>query len=320
MIFRTRGKDFSGFDEMRVFQSMETISDGFNFKARTVPTEIKAGREVEILIAGEKKITGFYDQWTGLKTGKTSISGKDKAGRLTNSYPAGTGEFVGQTAKQIIEKIAEPFDITVSGLDGPTIKRFNYFFDTSNASIIRTICTQAGLLASSDSDGNIVLTDARSAKQSNYSFVEGQNVTDMAIRIDLDRRHSDYNIYAQSRFSAFLNAEKVLQSQEGLSSSYAPFNKLQPNQYEIGDAEREALWQQQYNDGSSIEYDIVIPEIIDAEVNTLTTVSSPYLGVDGNLLIRDIEFTSKARKLSTKLTLVSPLTYGGAHTECSHVV
>ena len=59
MIFKTQGKALSGYDEMRVFQSMETLSDGFSFRAKIVPEEVKAGEAVEVEIAGQTKITGF---------------------------------------------------------------------------------------------------------------------------------------------------------------------------------------------------------------------------------------------------------------------
>ena len=321
MIFRTKGINFDGFDEMRVFQSMETLSDGFSFKSKIVPKEIKAGESVEVLIDGVKRITGFYDQWKGRRSSNVEITGKDKPGRLIRTYPKDfTGEFVQQTPKQIITALVAPFGITVDGLDGDLIKRYNFRFDKTNARIIQDICTRAGILASSDPDGNIVLTDSRKAVRSNLSFVEGQNIHDLAIDIDLDLRHSEYNIYAQSRFSAFLGSEKVLQSAPGLSKNFAPFNKIQGAQYEIADAKREALWQQQYNDGSSVIYTIFFAGMLDAQVNTLATVASEYLGVGGDLLIRDLEFISKPGDTMTILTLVSPLTYGGIHTVSSHVL
>lgn len=321
MIFRTGGENFSGFNEMRVFQSMETLSDGFSFRTRVVPEEIKAGSAVQIIVADKKRITGFYDIWEGTRSKEITIKGKDKAGRLMNTFPQGfTGEFIAQTPKQIIESLVAPFGITVSGLSGDIIKRYNFRLDKTNARNIQKICTRAGLLANSDANGNLVLTDSSKVINANFALVEGQNIHDQSISIDLDKRHSNYNVYAQSPFANFFNSEKVLQSQVGLSKHFSPFNKIQSAQYEIADAKREAIWQQQFNDGSAIVYQIVFAGILDAQVNTLVSVASDYLGVSGNLLIRDLEFVTTLKDTLTIFNLVSPLTYGGTDTTTSHVI
>jgi len=320
MDFITGGVKYSGFSDMRVFQSMQTISDAFSFEASSMPREIKVGADVEVQIGGVTMVKGKYDYLTKKSSQLDSvISGRDKTGVLVDSFPLGsTGEYIGLSPLEIMQSLCDPFGVQVSGaqdaLGGDVIKRFNHSLDTQIGDIIAHLCNRGGFLASSTSEGDLVITNARDAVKSNFSFSEGQNIADSSLSIDLKKRHSSYSIYSQNKFGAFNESEKVLSQVSGLSSIYRPFIKISDDQYEIADADREALWRQQFMDGSSVVYTITASDILDLEVNTLVNVFSDYLGVKGELLVRDITYISRGDSLSTELTLVSPLTYGGNHT------
>jgi len=315
MFFITEGNRLSGYDEQRVFQSMETLSDAFMFTTKLLSADVKCGQDVEIVIDNKTLVTGKYERRKGIRSKDITIMGRDKTGDLVDSFVADqTGEFKGLTIKEIIIEICNPFNIKVSGLEGPLVKRYNFNFDMTAGDIIRGLCTRSGLLASSDEEGNLVITNAREAINNGLSITEGVDMHDCEIDIDLTKRYSDYRVYAQSKFSLFEAAEKIFATAPGLQTRHRPFTKINDDEFELADADTESLWQQQYQDGSSVLYVVILPRTIKVSVNEIVNIESPYMGVAGELLVRDLEYFSTPTSQQTTLWMVSPLTYGGTHT------
>jgi len=312
MYFTAGGQRKSGFDKMFVFQSMDIITDRFLFESELLTPDILADDDVEVFVADQLRLKGRIDYLKKRRSKGCTIKGTDLTGTLIQGYPIDqTGEFKNQTVQDILNALCSPFGVSVSGETGETIKRYNFSFDTTIGDIIAQLCNRSALIANADSEGNLVLSDATSATSSGVTLAEGDNMHDMEVIIDLNMRFSDYYIYSQNKFGAFQDSEKVVSNSAGVTSRYKPFVKISSNQYEIADADREAAWRQQFQDGAAVSYMVEVPGIIDAEVNQLINVNSEYLGVNGQLLIKDIVFSSVSSELMTTFYLVSPSTYGG---------
>lgn len=318
MFLVTNGSRYSGFDKMYVVQSMDSISDHFHFESFLINDGIKANDDVSIYVSDKLKIKGRIDYFSKKRSSGVVIKGKDLTGILINAYPAGegiTGEFKGVTVKEIMTTLCAPFNITVSGEGDDTVKLFNYSFDTKIIDIIAHLCNRYALLASSDDAGNIVLSNAESATDSGISITEGENIHDCEVIIDLNKRFSEYIIHSQNKFGASDGSEKVTFSTDGITANHKPFVKISDDQYEIADAETESAWRQKFQDGISVTYMIESPFFLDVAPNQLINVDSDYLGVKGQLLVKDVIFKSVKNDISTVLNLVSPSTYGGQSIE-----
>jgi len=316
MFLIANGERFSGFDKMVVFQSMETISDAFHFESKLMPNEIKANIDVQIFIGNQLRISGRTLELDKRRSENTKISGGDYSLTLKGAFANNsTGEFIKLTLKEIITTLVSPFGLSVDGEDGPTLKKYNYSLDDPINDIIADLCTRTAFIVSSTPEGNLTISDATAAEDSGITLVEGQNISDMALNINMQKRFSEYNIYAQNKHGAFQNSDKVFSSVAGTTRTHRPFNYFNSNQFEIADADKEAAWRKGYSDGMAAVYTVETPSILNIRPNQLITIDSTYLGVQDSLLVLDVKFVSKKDKLKTELTLVSPSTFGGREVE-----
>lgn len=203
---KVNGEFFEGWLQSDVDRDMEAICGTFNIPVSLTPGEppaINRQDDIEVWIGETKVITGsvlaaepFYRRTDcGMR-----IVGKDRAGDLVRSSAVHKG---GQWRNAKLDRIARdlvaPFGLSVKveADIGAPIKDFKLYHAEPVVSALARAARLRGVLATRDSDGNIVLTKAGQRKFKG-AIVRGLNVIQMdGIGTD-ENRHSDYTAFGQS--------------------------------------------------------------------------------------------------------------------------
>lgn len=308
MIFEANNIQYNGFESISVMSSVRTISDSFSITCNNRWTRggLKAGDEARILdIEGDPLIDGYVNALNPSIGGSMGISGRDKSGDLIDStYIKGTGEFVGLTMKEIIQALCTPFGIIVTGEDGSTIDRFRYGLNQRVADIIRTLVVRQGYLCNSDGSGDLVIQKAGTTRAP-FVLQEGVNILSGNAVIDASKLHSSYKVLGQNISNNTINAEFT-----GLSDRYRPLTSIDTGNIQIRDAQTSSEWLARVSDGSAQSYVVTVADIQTVRPNTIIEVASDTLGINDDLLITDVTWTTDKKGSRTMLNLANPYIFG----------
>ncbi len=201
-----RGTEISGWTETRVTRSIERCPNDFDiamtdlFIASAAAMVAQPGDPCTIALGKTKVITGYVNKvLPSYDEGMHSIrvTGRGKCQDLVDcsaEWPG--GQISGATALEVAQKLAQPYNITVSapGSPGPVIPQFNLNIGETAYEIIERICRYAGLLCYEDVDGNLVLAQAGTGKMGS-DLVEGQNVLAARGEFSDDERFKEYDCF-----------------------------------------------------------------------------------------------------------------------------
>jgi prophage tail gpP-like protein len=306
-----------GFQTYKVMSTMRALSDAFELTCpnSTSAQSIKAGSACQILVDDDLTITGSVDRLHySSRQGILTWAGRDKTGALVDSCPViSTGQFVSVTAKQIIAALALPFDITVTGEDGKFFKQYNVELDGRISDTIAEICSLSGILATSSSDGNIILTKAE-AVLSDIILQEGRNVAEFEMTADASAVFNTYKVIGQQSFIG--NDQTSATQPFGFTSGSGVYPRIKiiisPNSVDFAAAQTQADWIAAEIESSKETLSVTIAEYSAVQPNTLITFISDTLRISGQRLIESViwEYSPEAGHRTTFI-LVNPSKYGG---------
>lgn len=324
---------YGGFKNGEVTFSLEGLAHQFSltYTNRWVegqePWPIEVGDEAEILIDGEKLLTGYIDrpfvQYTA--TSETMrASGRSRTEDLVDCSPVlDPGRWTNATLDQILRDIGDPFGIqTLVAEENP--KRFGRFSLNSGERAIDAIMRAAqirGLFPYCDADGALRV-EAIGARTTETRLEHGINILSGSRDENWANRFSDY-IYKGQRAGndeTFARAASQLQAQvqddELVSRSrYRPHVVVKYHGEDRDDLEKRAIFERNRRAGQSERVVIVTPGFKNAEgfwqPNTLVTVRDPRLQLeDARLLVTTVRYrfdaTARAGGYVTELTLTEP--------------
>lgn len=321
------GKRYGGWKNIRVTRSMESISGSFEVEAadrwadQEEPWPIVREDACRVEIDGETVIEGNVDK-PHLRLGQpTSYSGRDRAAELVDcSALLKHWSFTGKSVVDIAKTVCEPFGIAVSvqaGLKLPKPQKKQVVTPgDSPFEIIHSAAKAAEVLAVSDGKGGIIITRA-GARRAATPLVQGENVLDADFELDASERFYRYivvgqtggasattegdvesvtKIYAEAIDQGVRRKERVLiiRSETGLN---------------IADARRRADWEARVRAARSESASITVigwrqPGGDLWPLNALVDVRVPRIGIDGQMLISENEFTQGDGGKKTRLRLV----------------
>jgi prophage tail gpP-like protein len=307
----------SGFQTYKVMSTMRALSDAFELTCpnSTSAQGITAGSACEVLVDSDLTITGTVDRLHySSKTRTFTWTGRDKTGTLVDSTPViSTGQFVQLTAKEIIAALASPFDITVTGEDGKFFKQYNVELDLPIANTIAEVCSLSGILATSSSDGNIILTKAE-AIVSEIILQEGRNIAEFEMTADASKVFDVYKVIGQQTFIG--NDPTSATQPFGFASGTGVYPKMKtiisPNSVDYAAAQTQADWIAAEIESSKESLSVTIAEYSAVQPNTLITFISDTLRISSHRLIESViwEYSPEAGHRTTFI-LVNPSKYGG---------
>lgn len=200
-------RQLSGWTEVRITRGVEQCPSSFDiaftelFPGDATAFVVQAGDACQVKIGNDLVITGYVDRCIG-GIGPSShplrITGRSKCADLVDcSAEWPNSQISGASALSIATKIAKPYGITVSGLDGKTPPQFNFMLGETAFEIIERVTRNAGLLAYDEPDGNLVLAHVGSERAAS-GFTEGQNIEEATFTSSMDQRFSEYDVFLQS--------------------------------------------------------------------------------------------------------------------------
>ncbi len=204
------GNLHSGWKEVEIFRSIETLAGGFALTMSDVDpalqkiVQVSPGAACELLVDNETVITGYIDE-SGpefdAETHEVKVTGRDKTCDLVDC-----AAFVplvqpgiwakGQKVLSIVAQIAQKSGITVKEeVDAGTVSLFALQPGETAFTAIDRIAKEAAVLPIADGMGGIVLT--RGGLGSRFAaLVEGKNILSAKGKVSWKDRFSDYYVFA----------------------------------------------------------------------------------------------------------------------------
>lgn len=319
-------------------------SDGRIEPGQFEPWPIMVEDECEVQIGGVTVISGFIGtrDISGNATGRSlRYTGKDRAGALVECSLLVAGATVkqGEAAKDIdptkhgaagakwtytnidlvdfCRAIAGPHGIAVSVQSGLTLSRATKLVVNPGEKCfdaIKRVAEAAEVLVVSDGAGGIRITRAGTARAT--QLTEGDNIEDYSLSENAEERYRHYLISTQvpgtdHASGAATNVEAQATDVDVRRASRVLL--VRPDKgYSTTDARRRADWEARTRAANAAKVSITVqgwrqPNQTLWPLNALVRVKAPRLmGVDGDMLISQVEYSYGAGGQVTKMSLVRP--------------
>ncbi len=324
------GKSYAGWKTARVTRGLESLCGGFElsvserWKANTAPWPIYEEDECTLKLGSETVITGYVDKRSlSYDAGEhsLSVSGRDKAGLLVDdSLIHAPWEYYGVPALTVAKRVCDPFGVAVSvapGLKVPTpTDKVAVSPGDSPHDVLERLCRLCGVLAISDAKGTVVLMRPTETWRASTDLIEGENILAASADFDSSSRFHRYVVLGQHVGTGAWSGggaagvigsatdENVRRKERVLV--VRPEGNVTP-----AHAARRAAWEATVRASRADSVSVTVQGWSQGNgalwpVNTLVRVRSPYLGIDGDMLISQTVFSVGEDGTKTTLTLRGP--------------
>jgi prophage tail gpP-like protein len=201
---------FTGWTSASIRRSIETLANTFQLGLLDVWEDsleyrIKPGDACKVKIGEETVITGFIDSIAPDISGEDytiSVSGRCKCGDLVDcsamNSPGSWNRPVG--LQKLVYELVKPFGLRVHNKAETVeedIKNFSLDSGQSPFDAIRQACEMRAVLAISNTDGDIVLTNVGRTR-SHDALAYGYNIIQASAKYDFADRFSQYTVKGSS--------------------------------------------------------------------------------------------------------------------------
>lgn len=326
---------YGGWKSVRVTRSIESIAGSFalDVSDRWGDGDLWPIAEEDpcrVMIDGETLIDGYVDKRSlsaSADSRTLSYSGRDRAGALVDCsaiVDAGTVSkakwtFYNVNVTELATKIAEPFGIPVSvqaGLGAVLVRNKKIVVHPGDScfEVISRLAAAAGVLVVSDGAGGIVITRAGTERSS--PLIEGQNIMAATVEYDGADRFYRYLISSQMPGTDDASGESTRIQAEAVDDGVRRTDRIlliRPDKgYSIPDSKRRADWEARIRAARAERVTIMVQGWKQSSgklwpINTLARVkASRLIGVDGDMLISQVEYSIGDSGRVTQISLVRP--------------
>lgn len=319
------GTAYTGWTRLSLVRSVETISGRFDIDLTDKrPFPVPRGGAVELFLYDNLIITGYTDTLqidVAATEHGLSISGRDKTGDLVDcSALVESQEMINVTLREVVEAVIEPFGIkAIFETDPPEIfKKFSFQEETVFEAIERA-CRLRGVLASSNEKGEVVI-QKYGQRRTNTGLALGVNVLSARATFNDADRFSVYKVYGQQSGDDDTGPDASTKP-EGQARDLAvkrnrPKIIIAEGNVDNGIAQQRAEWEAAIRAARAVSVEVVVPgwtEVPGGNLwreNSLVRTTLEPLGIDGDMLIKEVGFTLDDRNgEKTRLMLVRPDAY-----------
>lgn len=329
---RVNGREFAGWKSARVTRSIEAVSGSFDLEvsdrwsAGVDPWPIEKEDVCSLLIGDDTLITGFVDKRSAsydANEHSISVSGKDKTAALVEcSAYLSQWEFKNIHLQSFASKVCEPFGITVvlhAALGQAAIPRVaKLSVDPGDTAFeaIEKACRISGVLAISDGAGRLMLARPGTARAST-ELVEGQNILAASSTSDASQVYSQYIALGQRKGTDEDNGASVARA-KGRAEDPGVLRTdrillLRPEgSVTTEQANKRAQWEATVRAAQAETVSVTVQGWTQANgalwpINARVNVRSPFLGVEGEMLITQATYSLDDRTgTTTHLELKRP--------------
>jgi prophage tail gpP-like protein len=343
MNLEVNGVAYENFTAASAELRLDALSNTFAFEAVSVagtPLPFKGGEACRVLIDDDPVVTGYIevvDVNYDTRDHSISITGRDKTGDLLDSNISSLSDLRAPISlKGVIEQIIKHLEIDLTVIDNATPALFNAAEDLGapepgeNAfEFIEGLARKRQVLLTSDSDGNIVITQATAvdsgAALQNIIGATDNNILSGTVSYD---RTGRFNIY---RFAATLNPIALLSAgQTDLAELVDQGDGITDADIRTGrqlvliaegpsskdENNRRATWEANIRRARGRVYSVTVAGHRHAgftgklwTINTLVTVKDEFADIDAQMLINSVSFNFDQGGRTTTLTLVEKDAY-----------
>lgn len=314
---KVEGSDFRGWENVQIKRGLNTLAGTFSLKVSNpwAPDEanwpIKVGKLCDILIDGEKVISGYIDAVSSSfneNSHDINIVGRDRAGDLIDSSITNIDQLTQVTFATVCREICKPFNIEV--IDSVNLSDKIPIFKTQpSESAFEAINRHAklfGVLVASNGQGAIEIV--RSSNQRSATSIrhkldspENNNLKSANATFDATGRHNVYTV--KSQFSSTLGLMDLEDSLsiEGSAADesiirHRPLVLIAEAQSTSKTAELRARWEATVRAARSAQISCVLEGWQQEngalwKPNELVRFSSDFLSINQDLLITDVTYT-----------------------------
>lgn len=327
------GLAYAGWTSIGVTRAMDAASGAFTVSlterwegkagaaAQLEPWPILPGDACEVRLAGVALIVGYVDIFRpafGATDHSINIQGRDKTSDLIDcSAVHAPDEWNNLDVLAFAKILAAPFGVPVRA-DVDVGERFSLMKLQQGEAAFEAVeryARQRKLLLMPDGAGGLLLTRA-GQRRASVALVQGQNILEASGTIDHSERFSNYLVKAQAGFSLDTSSEAEAHIEGGTTDSgvtrYRPLLVLAEAGGSDASAGERATWEANNRLGKSAACSITVqgwqqqPGGALWAPNLLVTVRSPWLRLDGDMIIRQVTFERGDSGTTAKLDLVSP--------------
>lgn len=329
---RVNGVEYGGWKTARVTRGIEAVSGTFDLAVserwanQDQAWPILEEDECAVRLGDEAVITGYVDR-RGLSFGARehtlSVSGRDKTGDLVDSSAVlDKWEFRNISLQTLATRVCAPFGIRVTlhsrlgQAEIPPVARLSIDPGDTAFDVIERACRMVGALPIPDGAGGLVLARPGTAR-AQTDLVEGQNILSASAEYDTSGRYSSYLVLGQHKGTdahsgAAAAAIKGRATDANVNRSartliIRPEGNVTPAQ-----AEKRAQWEATVRAARSDTVIVTVQGWTQGDgktlwpVNALVKVKSPFLGVNGSLLITQATYSVDEGGTTTTLSLKNP--------------
>ncbi|EPR6544990.1 phage baseplate assembly protein [Yersinia enterocolitica] len=203
LTLRIGNKLITGWDNIRVTRSIERLPSDFSLSLMDLypgsdnQQWVNPGDPCVVNLGDDVVLTGYIDRWAPMisrNRREVRATGRSKCQDLVDCSAEWPNNVISQsTALQIAQRLAMPYDITVTTdvTDLDIVPQFTLNWGESSQEIIDRITRWAALLYYDLPDGSLYLTRVGSRKAAS-GVAQGINIEDAAYNSGMDQRFSDY--------------------------------------------------------------------------------------------------------------------------------
>ncbi|QUM72177.1 phage baseplate assembly protein [Sphingopyxis granuli] len=320
------GRRYEGWTSLRIIRSIESAAGEFALELATreftdAPRwPLRTGDPCSIEVDGETVIRGYIDTVDPQFDAEgyaISVSGRDRTADLVDcSAVHKPGSWTGQSIEAIAAELAKPFGLKVSAKadTGAKVKRFALQQGETAYAAIDRLARYRGLLTVSNTDGDIELIRP-GAGAIVARLVEGQNILGGRASHDAKDRFSQYIVKGQASGDDRVNgkaaaAVKGEASDPGVSR-YRPLILIGEDQSTTAGVRNRAAFEATTRAAKSQRATVPVvgwrrPDGQLWTPNVLVSLISPFLLIDGTMLVSEVAYVKDDRGTVTELTVTPP--------------
>lgn len=328
------GKRYGGWKSIRVTLSIEGLCGSFalevsdRWRGDRDPWPIAEGDACQVQIGGQTVIDGYVDKRRlgGSSSTRTlSYQGRDRAADLVDcsvlipdaSTKGNKWTYRNVDIAHFAAEVAKPHGISVSVQPGLTLKKDPLLVahpGESGFEAIKRAAESAGVIVVSDGAGGIMITQSGTDRAE--ALVEGRNIKEAEIDYDATSRFHRYLISSQPPGTDEASGDAVRVQAETTDVDVLRTNRvllIRPEKgYDAGGARRRADWEARIRAAKSATGSVTVQGWRQSNgalwaINEISHVKAPRLiGVDGDMLISQVEFSISDSGSITQLHIVRP--------------
>ncbi|HDR2353268.1 TPA: baseplate protein [Enterobacter roggenkampii] len=270
---RVNGKEFAGWTRVNISAGIDRIARSFDVEiTRQWPQSgnladlglpVVEGDVVEVLIGGDKVLTGFVDS-TPLRYDANSVSasiaGRSKTEDLIDcSAPTQPGQFTNRSLAQIVSMLAQPFGVPVVSAtqESATLTSFQIDYGETISEALNRLLGLEQVLAFDNEDGALVL-DTVGNEKAHTALVLGENVISADSQRDFSDRFSEYTVSGQRTgtdddYGETTNSKITSTVKDGAVKRYRPLIIKQCGNATLATAKARAQYERAHREGMTLE-------------------------------------------------------------------